>query len=203
MTGETRDGRERQEVDSDLPPPVRMPRWVPVVIGLALVAMAALAIWTGLRQRDVPFWKAAAGSSTTRSPQVGVPGEPEPGASRVVHGAGGDVIPQPGVTDPSQRARMVITGDSSGVTPTVRVDARRGLLVDVNPEDAIVYVNDQLIGEARQFAARQQAWEFAEPQGSYHVVVIAQGYRPLQYEVIANPDSTNELAVVRGDLEIQ
>ena len=34
------------------PEPSGMPRWVPVLIGAILVAMAALAVYTGLRSRD-------------------------------------------------------------------------------------------------------------------------------------------------------
>lgn len=201
MTREPREAPE--ETEPSLPPPVQLPRWVPIVIALLLIAMAAGAIWTGLRRRDVPFWKIAPVARDSQASASGVPGEPEPGASRVMHGREGDVIPAPGKTDTSQRARVVIQGDSTSVTPTVRVLARRGLLVNVRPPDAIVYVNDQLIGEAKQFVAPDQAWEFAAPSGTYHVVVVAPGYKPLQYDVIASPEAPDELAVVRGELELE
>lgn len=193
---------EPGEEDS-LPPPVKLPAWVPVAISLVLIAMAAGAIWTGLRRRDVPFWKPVPSSRGAYVPGAGVPGEPEPGASRVMHGGDGALIPVADPTDRQQRSRVSIQGDSRAVTPTVRVQARRGLLVDVRPADAIVYVNDQLIGEAQQFMTPEQAWEFAEPSGTYRVVVVSQGYEPLQYEVIASPDAQDELAIVRGQLELQ
>ena len=197
------DRRDEQNGDDSLPPPVKMPRWVPIAISLVLIAMAAGAIWTGLRHRDVPFWKAAPVAQGSRVQQGGVPGEPEPGSSRVMHGPGGEIVAAPGVTDTAQRSRLVIQGDANSVTPTVRVEASRGMLVDVRPADAVVYVNDQLIGEARQFLTRDQAWEFAEPAGTYKVVVVAPGYKALQYDVIANPGARDELAVVRGELELE
>lgn len=190
------------ETEPPLPPPVQLPRWVPVVIALVLIAIAAGALWTGMRRRDVPFWKLTPAARETRGGASRGPMELEPGSSRAMHG-GNDVVAAPGTVDPGQRARVVIQGDSESVVPTVRVEARRGVLVDVRPPDAIVYVNDQLIGEARQFMARDQAWEFAEPSGTYRVVVVAPGYKPLQYEVIARPEARNELAVVRGELELE
>ena len=58
-----------------------MPRWVPAAIGVVLVAMAALAVYTGLRYREPTL---ANGVVKSRRPVRamtsggGPPGEPEP-----------------------------------------------------------------------------------------------------------------------------
>src|SRR5437660_10004961 len=75
-----------------------MPRWVPGVIGVVLVAMAALAVYTGLRYRTPTL---ANGVVKSRRPAramtggAGPPGEPEPGASLVVPGDAADNAPTP------------------------------------------------------------------------------------------------------------
>lgn len=194
--------RPIDERDESLPPPVKLPAWVPLAIGVVLVAMAALAAWTGLRERDVPFWRAAP-VAVDGSSGASVPGEPEPGASRVMHGPEGQLIPRAGATDPSQRASVVIRGDAQSIDRVVRVRARRGMTVNVRPANAVVYVNDQVIGEVAQFSTPEQAWEFAEPSGTYRVTVVAPGYRPLQFEVIANQDAETEIATITGELEVE
>ena len=62
-----------------------LPSWVPTVIGIVLVLMAGLAVYTGLRYRNPTL---ANGIIKTRRPPRamtggGPPGEPEPGASLV------------------------------------------------------------------------------------------------------------------------
>src|SRR5438105_15938858 len=74
-----------------------MPRWVPAVIGLVLVAMAALAVYTGLRYRNPTLANGIIRSR--RAPRTtnggGPPGEPGPGASLVLPGESGDNAPSP------------------------------------------------------------------------------------------------------------
>ena len=66
-----------------------MPPWVPALIGVVLVAMAALAVYTGIRYRSPTLANAVV---TPRRPAramtggSGPPGEPEPGASLVFPG---------------------------------------------------------------------------------------------------------------------
>src|SRR5260370_17651490 len=71
----------REPVASDQ---TRLPRWVPALIGVVLVVMAALAVYTGIRFRNPTL---ANGIIKNRRPPrmtgVGPPGEPEPGASLV------------------------------------------------------------------------------------------------------------------------
>lgn len=181
-----------------LPPPVKMPVWVSVAIGVVLVAMAGLAAWTGLRSRDVPFWQSAPGATAART-SASVPGEPEPGASRVMH----DGQVRAGATDPDQRAAAVIRGDARSIERTVRLQARRGLTIDVQPASAVVYVNDKLIGEAGQFRVSEQAWEFGEPAGTYRVAIVAPGFRTLQFEVVASQSAPAELAAITGTLDVE
>src|SRR5437870_5926818 len=62
-----------------------LPSWVPTVIGIVLILMAALAVYTGLRYRNPTL---ANGIIKNRRPPRamtggGPPGEPEPGASLV------------------------------------------------------------------------------------------------------------------------
>lgn len=191
----------RREEEESLPPPVKLPGWVPVAIGVVLVALAALAAWTGLRDREVPFWKSAPVAVSDGYSSSSVPGEPEPGGSRVVHGPEG--MPAPTATDASQRSSVVITGDRDSIESVVRVRARRGMTINVVPSSAIIYVNDKLIGEAAQFATADYAWEFGEPSGTYRVTIVAPGYRPLQFEVIADENAESGLARISGELQVE
>ncbi|MFN2443557.1 MAG: hypothetical protein ABR517_12805, partial [Thermoanaerobaculia bacterium] len=64
-----------------------MPRWVPLLIGAVLVVIAALAVYTGVRYRGGPIGRAfERATATVTPPEGGPPGEPQPGASRVMHG---------------------------------------------------------------------------------------------------------------------
>lgn len=172
-----------------------------MAIGLVLVGMAALAVWTGLRHRDTPFWKPEPIATSTGAHAV--PGEPEPGASRVMHDSEGGALARARETDPSVRARTIIEGSGSDIRSTARMHARRGLIVNVEPRDAIVYINGQLIGEARQLSTADQVWEFGEPEGTYRVTVVSSGYRPLRFEVVADQNAADEIAVLRGRLELE
>src|SRR5229473_5265882 len=91
------------------PEPSLMPGWVPVLIGLLLVTMAGLAVFTGLRYRQ------SAGTThlnsrrpVTRTMASAPPGEPAPGASLVYPGDAENV---PAANEPvTGRARAEITG---------------------------------------------------------------------------------------------
>src|SRR3954470_23766005 len=110
-----------------------MPRWVPALIGLVLVAIAALGVARGLRYRDPAR---ASGVGKSRRPVramtggAGPPGEPEPGSSLVFPGDAADNTPaaREAITG---RARAEITGTGHGITSTMRIWARRGMMTNV------------------------------------------------------------------------
>src|SRR5688572_18243924 len=85
-----------------------MPRWIPVLIGLVLVAIAGLAVFTGLRNRDDGTMAEHVRPRTDRRANTPAPpGEPGAGASLVLHGASGENVPA--ANEPVQgQARTVI-----------------------------------------------------------------------------------------------
>jgi len=179
---------------SDAEPP-SMPRWVPALIGVVLVAMAALAVYTGIRFRTPTL---AGGVVKSRRPQrtmtggAGPPGEPEPGASLAFPGDGGDNAPaaRETVTD---RARAEITGTGHVINSTVRIWARRGMITNVAPPDATVAVNDLVIGQANQFATMDEVYDFPAP-GSYTIHISAPGYKDQQFVVTVAESAKQEIA---------
>ncbi|HEX3577103.1 MAG TPA: hypothetical protein VHY33_00960 [Thermoanaerobaculia bacterium] len=172
-----------------------MPRWVPGVIGIVLVAMAALAVYTGLHYRTPTL---ANGVVKSRRPAramtggAGPPGEPEPGASLVFPGDAADNAPtaSEAVTG---RARAEITATGHGITSTVRIWARRGMMTNVVPDDAMVSVNDLVIGQAKQFDKPDEIYDFPAP-GSYTIHISAPGYKDQQFIVTVADDAKQEIA---------
>jgi PEGA domain-containing protein len=151
-----------------------LPSWVPTSIGIILVIMAALAVYTGLRYRNPTL---ANGIIKTRRPPRamtggGPPGEPEPGASLV--------FPENSPTAES--------GTVSGA-----IAARRGLITNVVPDDAMVYVNGVLIGQAKQFNTADEVYDFPAP-GAYTIRLVAPGYKEAQYVVSASDNAPLEIA---------
>src|SRR5437867_7994846 len=160
-----------------------IPSWVPPLIGVVLVIMAALAVYTGLRYRNPTL---ANGIIKTRKPPRamtggGPPGEPEPGASLVF--PENSPTAQPGT-----------------VTGTAVMSARRGLMTNVFPDDAMVYVNGVLIGQAKQFDAADEVYDFPAP-GAYTIRLVAPGYKEAQFVVSASDNATSEIA--RIDVKLQ
>jgi hypothetical protein len=172
-----------------------MPRWVPGVIGIVLVAMAALAVYTGLRYRTPTL---ANGVVKSRRPAramtggAGPPGEPEPGASLMFPGDAADNAPtaHDAVTG---HARAEITGTGHGIQSTVRIWARRGMMTNVVPDDAMVSVNDLVIGQAKQFDKPDEIYDFPAP-GSYTIHISAPGYKDQQFIVTVADDAKQEIA---------
>ncbi|MEO6260271.1 MAG: hypothetical protein ABIP63_07950 [Thermoanaerobaculia bacterium] len=163
------------------------------MIGSVLVLIAALAVYTGVRYRNPTL---ADGIRSRKAPRAmthgGPPGEPEPGSSLVFPGEGGDNAPaaQPPAAG---RARAQITNDAAGISATVRLWARRGMVTNVTPDDAMIFVNDLAIGEARQFNTGDEIYDFPAP-GSYHVRIVAPGYREQQFVVTASETASAEIA---------
>lgn len=181
------------------PDPLALPTWVPTVIGVVLVIMAALAVYTGLRFRNP---KLADGIIKRRNPpramtNEGAPGEPEPGGSLVFPGSAVDANePTPA------RNRVEIGGGRQGIVATVRMTARRGLITNVLPDDAMIYVNGLAIGQAKQFNTIDEIYDFPAP-GSYTIRVSAPGYKDREFVVIADDAAKAEIARIDAKLEAQ
>lgn len=182
--------------------PGGMPRWVPVLIGVVLLIIAALAVYTGMRYRGGPLGRALerATTSMVRS-EGGAPGEPQPGASRVLHGGGGDHVPtpRPVTTDEDEGSKVVIRGGPEGVIPSIRLTAQRAMHVHVDPSSAVVYVNDQPVGVAVQFSGAD-LYEFSE-EGEYTVRLVADGYEEIEYTVLVRQDAKTEIADILATLK--
>src|SRR5205807_8888698 len=88
---------------------------------------------------------------------VGPPGEPEPGASLV--------FPE-----------NAPTAGGPAVAGAQRMSARRGMITNVLPDDALVYVNGVVIGEAKQFNTSDEVYDFPA-EGNYTVRLVAPGYK--------------------------
>jgi hypothetical protein len=173
-----------------------MPRWVPVLIGIVLVLIAGLAVWTGIRYRHPTLANGIVKSRRPPRPMTGAgpPGEPEPGSSLMYPGEA------PTASAPiSGRTRVEITGGGTqGVTAVMRFWARRGMTLNVTPDDAIVYVNDTPIGQASQWSGG--VYEFAQP-GSYTIRIGAPGYKEQMYVVTAAENAQQEVANITAKLE--
>lgn len=179
-----------------------LPRWVPVVIGAILVAMAGLAVYTGLRYRNNTLVSIVKPHRRVAPPTTAAPpGEPEAGASLMFPGASGDNAPSahPAVTG---AARAVVTGTGGSITSTVRIWARRGMQLNVVPDDALVYVNDIAVGQARQFNTPDEIYDFPAA-GSYNVRLVAPGYKDRSFVVTASDSAKSEIARIDAKLEKQ
>lgn len=172
----------------------QLPRWVPATIGVVLVLMAALAVYTGVRYRGGPLGAAFGGGGTARAADAGVPGEPEAGGSRIVEG----LVPMANEPEPRGASSVVIRGGEEGVMPSIRLSARRAMRLEVVPGDAMVWVNDHPIGSADQFKA-PDVYEFPE-EGEYSVRLVAPGYDEVEYVIHADPEAPTEVAVVETRL---
>lgn len=179
------------------PEPGSLPSWIPVLIGGVLVILAGLAVYTGLHFRNEE-------SLTTqlqprrRPMTTAPPGEPGAGASQVLHGESGENTPAANAPVTGE-ARAVITGDASGVQTTARIWARRGMVLNVLPDDSMVYVNDVLIGQVRQFNTMDEIYDFAEP-GSYTVKIIAPNGTEKTYIITAGDEAKEEVARISAKL---
>ena len=194
---------ERPNRHQPIPEPDVMPKWVPVLIGVVLVTLAALAVMTGLRYRDNTLVRMVRGNRPARPPvnAPAPPGEPEPGASLVYSGSAGDQVPGAN-TPPPGNARAEIAGGAGGVEAIMRTRTRRGMVVKAEPPDAMIFVNDMPIGQASQFDSDDEVYEFAQP-GSYTVRIIAPGHRDKVFLVTAAEDAATDVAHLQAKLEKQ
>lgn len=174
-----------------------MPRWVPVLIGAVLVIIAAFAIYTGLRSRDEGTLLAHVPAQRQRQANTPAPpGEPGAGASFVLQGD----EHTPAANDAVQgQSRAVVTGGPGGVTSTMRAWARRGMVLNVLPEDTMVYVNDMPIGQVSQLNTMDEAYEFAAA-GSYTVKLVGSNGAEKTYVVTASEDAKEDVVRITTDL---
>ncbi|HYC91926.1 MAG TPA: hypothetical protein VEO54_22125 [Thermoanaerobaculia bacterium] len=178
--------------------PSLMPRWVPVLIGVVLVAIAALAVYTGLRGQDDDTLLAKVRPRRQQANTPAPPGEPGAGASLVLHGAQGENTPA--ANEPVQgQSRAVVTGGPGGVSSTMRAWARRGMVLNVLPEDTMVHVNDMPIGQVSQLNTMDEAYEFAAA-GSYTVKLVAPSGAEKTYVVTASEDAKEDVVRISVDL---
>ncbi|MFZ2491556.1 MAG: hypothetical protein WA208_08730, partial [Thermoanaerobaculia bacterium] len=90
----------------------------------------------------------------------------------------------------------VVTGGPGGVEATVRIWARRGVMFTVDPDDAVVYVNEIPIGSARQFDTTEEIYDFAEP-GSYPVRIEAPGRQSRSFVVTSSDTAEDDVAHIK------
>ncbi|MGK2859468.1 MAG: hypothetical protein ACSLFQ_19885 [Thermoanaerobaculia bacterium] len=182
--------------------PLELPGWVAPAIGLVLVLIAAMAVWTGFRPRTRPEAKlvltepAIRGSAAQREDSGGAPGNPEAGASRVVQSGSGGAVPSAQPLPEGELPRATIAGNETGVTPTTNLEVRRGIAFDSDRTDAVVYVNDLPIGDAGQFAAKDQPYEFAQ-EGTFTVRVVAADGTEARFVVVATAAAETDVVVIR------
>lgn len=182
--------------------PIELPRWVAPAIGLALVAIAAMAVWTGFRPRTRPEARLVitepAVSRSTGMPEDsgGAPGNPGPGASRVVQSESGGAVPPAQPLPEGELPRITIEGNQAGVTQTSSAEVRRGIAFDTDRPDAIVFVNDVPIGDAGQYSAKDQAYEFAQ-EGTFTVRVVAKDGTEARFVVVATAAAQTDVLMIR------
>jgi hypothetical protein len=184
-------------VDDD--DPVPMPKWVPLLIGAVLVAMAALAVYTGAVPRPSTLVRMVRPRRVPMTANAGPPGEPQAGASRSYPGESGDNTPEANPPVPGGKSRVMIEGSGNAVAANLRMWARRGFLLRVTPDDALVYVNDVMVGQAHQFATTDEVYDFPAA-GSYTIRLMAPGYHDQSFTVTAAENANQEIAIITAQL---
>ena len=184
------------------PPPEEIPRWVPILIGVVLVSLALLAVTTGLRYRGNTLVNIVKPRpQDQRAVAQAPPGEPEAGASLVLSGDSGGNVPV--ANEPvSGSSNAEVTGGPGGVSAVMRIWAKRGMQLKIVPDDAVVSVNNVVVGQARQFDSEDEIYDFAAT-GSYNVKIHADGHRDRTFVVTASPDAEAEIAKIEAKLEKQ
>jgi hypothetical protein len=172
-----------------------MPSWVPVTIGLVLVTIAGLAVYTGMRYpNETLVDRIIKPRRNTRTPA-----NPPAGSTLVFPGEGSESTPDAREPVPSRTRAEITGGGANAVTATMRMSARRGMLTRVTPDDTMIFVNDVAIGEAQQFNSQDEVYDFPAP-GSYTVRLVAPGYEERQFIITASEDAKSELAVIDAKL---
>ncbi|MEO8034984.1 MAG: PEGA domain-containing protein [Acidobacteriota bacterium] len=183
----------------EVPEPSVMPGWVPALIGLVLLFLAALAVYTGVRRENSVITRIIHPRKQPRAMAPAPPGEPGPGSSLVFPGDTTENVPTANAPV-TGKAHGEIVGGPGGVTGTLRFWARRGMIVDAVPDDAMVYVNELAIGEARQLNTPDEIYDFPAA-GSYNVRISAPGYKERTFIVTAAETAKDEIARISVTLD--
>jgi hypothetical protein len=75
---------------------------------------------------------------------------------------------------------------------------REGLEFKVEPEEAVVTVNGEVIGRARLFG-EEDAFEFPGP-GTYYVRISSPGYKDYWFKVSVSPDAEKKTKKIKVEL---
>ena len=95
------------------------------------------------------------------------------------------VVVEPGVR---QEYRIAMTGSADAVYPDRANTAQ--LRIDVEPEDAALFINESYVGRTDRFGARQG---MRLSPGDYHVTIALPGYQAFDAELTLRAGQTYEL----------
>lgn len=173
------------------PPELKLPGWVGAAIGITLVVLGAMAVYTGFHSRSIrPAAKSESsepsmlGTFSMPEDSGGAPGAPEAGASRIAPGS----------------ADNHVSAQAPRVPPAESISVRRAVVFSIEPSSALVFVNGAAIGPANQFSAPSEAYEFGEA-GTFVVKFVADGYRDGEVVVVADNGAAEDVAVIGMKLE--
>ena len=202
MSDENQRDRSAEPAEEPGPPTAKLPGWVAPAIGVALVLMGALAVYTGMRYRGAGLGKDLIPERVIERRRPAIqpstpPGEPEPGASR--QGISGGQTPQANPIT-STSPRLQIKSEGSGLVGSSRLNARRGVMFQIVPSDAVVYINNLAIGSAKQFSTSDEVYDFPD-EGSFTIRLVAPGYREAEYIVNSDANAKDEVAIVSTKLQ--
>src|SRR3954464_813857 len=97
--------------EEEEPPPPPLPKWIPILIGVILVALGILAVATGVRYRQQgTIVNIVRPRRVPQSNSPAPPGEPEAGASLIFDGNAPDAHPSVG-----GKSRATITGSGKEI----------------------------------------------------------------------------------------
>jgi len=168
--------------DEPAEPVVELPAWIPILLGVVLVTMAAFAVYTGMTHRGKPFGALRDPISTARRVVANVlPGDAE------------DPAPHPAT--PVTTSKMAIAGDGKSITSATMLRAGRGMMIKAEPNTAAVFVNDRPIGTAAQFSRLDSVYEFPA-EGNFTVRLMADGFEDAVYLVTVEPEADQEIAEI-------
>jgi len=187
--------------ESEEPEIEPLPKWVAAAIGAVLVLMAGLAVYTGLRYRETSTFTSIVKPrrSPAPAPAPAPPGEPQPGSSLVYPGDDASNTPNANAPVTGRAHAEISGGGTGGIQTTLRLTARRAMMMKVTPPDAMVYVNDLAIGAAQQLSTPDQAYDFPQA-GSYTIRISAQGFRDRQFIVTVADTAKPEVVKIEADL---
>lgn len=164
-------------------PVVELPSWIPILLGVVLVTMAAFAVYTGMTHRGKPLARAVRHPVSTARRVV----------ANVLPGDTDDPAPNPATSVTT--SKMAIAGDGKSISSATILRAGRGMMIKAEPNTASVFVNERLIGTAAQFSRLDSIYEFPA-EGSFSVRLMADGFEDAVYLVTVEPEADQEIAEI-------